>query len=283
MQESEVLSRRLSPEQGERLKLVARHVSDLFGSTGGGVPYLTYTDHYMGHVENLLQILNHLISEDAARRFNSMEVFVLYCAIYLHDIGLLSVDAREMELESIRREHHSLSRRYIYEHSQALALTSQEAELVASVCDAHNRPDLAHLEKIVSAGPWEIRLSFLAALLRLLDALDIDFSRTPALFSLRSDLPPELRKIWRVNRAVSAIEFKSRDATIILRVAPVIDEKPDSLLVLVRQRADEISKYLSSMSDQLEPNGVFYRKVDIVLDPELGFPRAGGGMEVSNV
>jgi hypothetical protein len=282
MQESELLSI-LSSEQAEKLNLIARHVSDLVMSWSGGAAFWTYTDHYMGHVENLIQILNHLTSEDAARHFNSMEVFVLYCAIYLHDIGLLSVDARQMEIESVRREHHLLSRRYIQSNFRLLALTAQEAELVATVCGAHKSPNLAHVAETLAAGPWKIRLRFLAALLRLLDVLDIDHSRTPPLFQLTSDPYPQLKEIWRVNRAVSGIQFRPQDATVILRVAPVIDEEPDSLLVLVRQRADEISRCLSSISDQLEPNGVVYRKVEIMLEPQLEFPRCDSGTEVGNV
>ena len=259
---------KLSSKQLHNIKLINQHISALIRNWKSEI---YYTNHYMRHAENLIIILNSLVSEDAIKKFNSMEVFILYCSIYLHDIGLLSVKEEEMNTERIRSEHHLLSQNYIKNNYLSMALSPMEAELIAYICEAHNINDINSVKKYSDMGPYPIRVRFLASLLRLLDELDIDYSRTSTSLLFIKDPSPQLNEILRINRAVSNIEFEVE--TIILHVVPTIDNNPNSLLILIKKHANRIADLHYGMWDELNQNGVIYREVEVMIDSHVEYQR----------
>jgi len=255
------LYEKLSPEYAGRIEAIKSHVALNVYNTSSKAAFYSYTDHYMGHAERLVQIANNLIPKESYKDFNSIEIFILYCAIYLHDIGMVVSRNTDIAPEQIRQSHGSLASSYIHEHHHGLALTLAESNVIAIICEAHNRSDLSNVPELTIVGPWGIRVSFLTALLRLLDVLDIDYARVPSVALLSMSIPPRIQEQWRANRAISDVIFNPLDATIVLRIALELDNNPDQLLHIIERLAAKIEKYLKELSHLLEPNGVVYRQV----------------------
>lgn len=178
-----------------------------------------YVDHGAKHCEGVVGQLCDMISDEVRNTMNSDEIFILLCSAWLHDIGLLmnaDEHGRQLQDHEIRDRHHELSRWLIISKHEILGLTdSNFAGIVAEVAYCHRRQvDIrTHFPCDTELlGNSKIRVRFLAALLRLADAMDLGRAPhiiTEHLWKLDQNEKKQalsLRK-WRACQLVKGIEY----------------------------------------------------------------------------
>lgn len=140
-----------------------------------------YTDHGRGHSYRIIENLTRIIPEKRLRQLQSGEKFILACAAWCHDIGMVinrkivvpnSSDPRVMEPwfqdiglikanikseqerasarvihndDVIRKWHHVLSEHFILDNYSVLGLEHPISRQVASICRFHSRQERTEL------------------------------------------------------------------------------------------------------------------------------------------
>jgi hypothetical protein len=169
-----------------------------------------YTSHDEKHAKRALEICEWLAGPALLSQLNAPELFVLFSAIYLHDVGMtLGPEERSAMEESskfqqfaetsgltpvealaewVRRVHHKRSGEIIRRtHADATGIPIRDAALAhatALVCESHGESDL---EDFNTYDPFyaygtsgkTICLPLLGVLLRLSDLLHVTQDRTP--------------------------------------------------------------------------------------------------------
>jgi hypothetical protein len=169
-----------------------------------------YTSHDEKHAKRALEICEWLAGPGLLGQLNAPELFVLFSAIYLHDIGMTLEPAERTAIERspkyqrfaetsgltivealaewVRRIHHRRSGEIVRStHANATGIPIRDAALahaVALICESHGESDL---EDFVKYDPFyaygtsakTICLPLLGVLLRLSDLLHITEDRTP--------------------------------------------------------------------------------------------------------
>jgi hypothetical protein len=154
-----------------------------------------YTSHGPDHSASIISNLEKLIPRDSWGEFSPLEILILLSSAWLHDIGMadyagelcaaVTEEERKRISHSIREQHAIRSEKYISNpiNYRRLLLDRPLAEIIGAICKAHiNEYDLRNLSS--KWGPirgyeeyGEVRVRFLAALLRLADALDMGHKR----------------------------------------------------------------------------------------------------------
>ena len=147
-------------------------------------PIVPYPPHGISHSEKLEELLDVLFPGEESDKVNEVfgdrEKFLLFAAIWLHDVGMYPQlfpddpnpstwsreDLEEWDREVLRKTHHERSERYILKNWENLGLEEGEAEILALICKYHRKS-----QKIPEYIDEKIRL--VIAYLRLLDALHI--------------------------------------------------------------------------------------------------------------
>jgi MoaA/NifB/PqqE/SkfB family radical SAM enzyme len=129
----------------------------------------------LDHSRKVEEYLNKLILDNVKKQMTTGEIFVLLCAVYLHDIG---------RLKTQKEGHEKAGHDEICSNFQKYEFDNRfEANVVAEVSYAH----ASEKEKSISSLPLDvgvesihpdtIDLQFLGALLRLADEIDNPFTR----------------------------------------------------------------------------------------------------------
>ncbi|MFX0139208.1 MAG: HD domain-containing protein, partial [Candidatus Hodarchaeota archaeon] len=161
-------------------------------------PHFTCHDirHSIAIIEILDDLCEDLLDDTNKLSLNYNEVFCLLASCYLHDTGMiLSKDTDEAKVKERRdienkpylsigdlrrREHHSRSAEYIFEHKKTLQLNIHLATIIGKICKGHRKVDLNDDEfNDVILTNEIVRVRLLAALLRLADELDLSYTRIP--------------------------------------------------------------------------------------------------------
>lgn len=169
-----------------------------------------YTAHDISHSMKALEICEWLAGEALINQLNAPELFVLFSAICLHDVGM-AVEPYELEsikeselyrefektsglspeealAEWVRRDHHLRSAiliRETYLKPDGVGIRDKGlAFATALVCESHCLKDLNDFNKYdpcsaVGTSGLTLRLPLLAILLRLSDVLHVTEDRTP--------------------------------------------------------------------------------------------------------
>lgn len=162
----------------------------------------SYTDHGSPHCENIFVYLGRLLPL-AHKKLEPNEAFVLFAAVYLHDIGmqcndmeifqLLGLDIKnntqgkynDKEQKIIRENHHKISAKWIEKAIEGkcpdLSPIIKEfcptlPGAIVKVVFYHAKEDYQKCERKYEIDP-DIRLKLLVMLLRLADELDIGADR----------------------------------------------------------------------------------------------------------
>jgi hypothetical protein len=169
-----------------------------------------YTSHDVSHCMKVAEICQWVAGKDTLATLNAQELFVLFCAICLHDIGMVvapderdsilaSVDFQcfaescplsetEALAEWVRRSHHQRSADFIRRlHNAAGGLCIPDpalANAVALICESHgerNLDDCARYDPFHAYGTdrTTLCLPLLGVLLRLSDVLHVTADRAP--------------------------------------------------------------------------------------------------------
>jgi len=184
-----------------------------------------YTDHGIEHSEAVIRKLGDLIQENLLGSkpdsiLNPYSVFILLASAYLHDIGMQAQkfskkhesikEYENWDLESIREFHHKISSEWIREEYSSLEIREEDAYWISRIAEGHN----VKLKLETDRFPIEYRIDyqnicihprFLAALLRLADALHIAFDRINAKELRIRELPLDSKLEWWLHYYVSGV------------------------------------------------------------------------------
>lgn len=190
----------------KELEPIIHTVKGLAKSDRPGFYY--YTCHGIEHLESCINILKELLQvldthiSDFQEKLNAQERFLLTLSIYLHDIGMF-LDLTDDELEEVKSDekdeyirdtHHKRVKIFLEEYDQTLetllkrqAFSSDEITDIYLICKGHGEDDL-------SVYPGKVKK--LAALLCLVDVLDISKNRAPVDFLRYNFQKMDLESKW---------------------------------------------------------------------------------------
>jgi len=215
-----------------------------------------YTDHSVTHSERIIARLDGLTSGIMTTdgRLSPAEVLVLLSAAYLHDIGLQDERFANADLETVRADHPAVTAELVYRatedpaHAVNLGLPKDPGlvEAVALVAKGHHQVDLsaAEYDPLILGGET-VRLRLLAALLRLGNALDIDYRRVDLETIKLLVLPPASQLDWWTCYYVSGVSIVDEYIKIAYRLPRT---RPDYGYLIVPW----VEKNIHSTLDDLE-------------------------------
>lgn len=229
-----------------------------------------FTDHGVAHCENIISILDRMVLVDVKEKMDEYEIFLLFCAEWLHDIGML-VKKKGESLDQVRATHHQRGRQLIRTGLNQIGLTDNERYIVGEMTYYHRKTeDLGEAKEMIeiqhNSKTSKIRLRFLCALLRLADACEIAHARSSRELVDIAGINDEARFHHEAHLHVSAVGFDpiTHEISVFLRVK---DQKDANLLT--NFLTSNLEKELSSVKETLKENGIDYStvKCDITIDP----------------
>jgi hypothetical protein len=204
----------LSPKLEARLGELRTSVSSL-------LQYVTrstadYTNHGIAHSEEVERLLREVVElcNNRERKCNisPLEGYLLLSSAWLHDIG--NVRGREKHNESTCLLLDKLVGKYIW------GIEADTVELLRWICYAHPRKiRLGKVPKSVQLR-GSIKLRFLSALFRLIDASDMASRRAPfAVFlGIEDQLDDESKEYWKSHPAIMDVSFREETREIVVTV-----------------------------------------------------------------
>jgi hypothetical protein len=220
-----------------------------------------FTDHSIKHSERILENASALLKLGNIE-LNDAEIFILKCAIALHDIGMITdnyIDNKNLltpddKLEQIRKEHHIYSYNYIKDNYTKLHLgsTQEFVDIIAEVAKNHRKTDLDKVDKIKPIGSYNIRLKLLSAILRLSDCLDYDYRRVNMERYKDFSMKPKSRALWYCNYYIQAVRIEEHKINIIFRFPEVYENNNIENCIInyietdIKKQVDEVYNILAS-------------------------------------
>jgi hypothetical protein len=157
-------------------------------------------DHGPEHIQRVLEYLDRLLGEHA-KDLSDLELYLLLCAVLLHDQGLLLG----------RQDHPRASQRLIRLPEYRNYFEKIEAEYLGRIVAAHSgageiEREFKGYKDRESVGGCLIRPRYLASLLRLADELDEDYRRAKWRIFDKIFLPEDSLIYWLVNLTIASVE-----------------------------------------------------------------------------
>jgi hypothetical protein len=185
-----------------------------------------FTDHSVSHSDRMVEYVDKLIEpiQNNSRKITDKELFILYAACYLHDIGMgyekagntrtiadleLEQDWKDLSEESrrdyLRKYHHKISAELVlrsttnYDRPINIQLNQEDKpEYIAYLCEAHCMEINSDEYKTLIKHYPNIRLPVLSGLLRIADIIDESRRRAEPAKEKVLDLElPEQIHWWR--------------------------------------------------------------------------------------
>jgi hypothetical protein len=212
-----------------------------------------YNDHGPGHSKAVLRILDDLLEDVSLKngnnRLNEYECFTLYAAAWCHDLGMLKREEEDFKdwdfCEHVRETHPARTAVYLYDNWKDMGILNVvEAVLLGNICEAHgssgNVNPLPPKQNIFLPGEKHtIRPSFLAALLKLADALDADEKRLPSeSYRENPEIPDKSRKEYWKHEVVQDVNVNHKDKKIYVQML-VTKEYPFNVTVEVKKKLED--------------------------------------------
>jgi hypothetical protein len=160
---------------------------------------------------------------------NDYEYYLLYTAAYAHDIGMLPQktngeyeDYTKQEIvEEARKVHSVRSAEHIEKNWREMGVLEKTHSVhLAEICKAHSsKVDINKIPEragsVIDGEKVEIRWRFLAALIRLADALDADHNRIPPEFITKdAKLSEKTVEEYRKHESVQKVTVSHKDERI---------------------------------------------------------------------
>lgn len=212
-----------------------------------------FTDHGISHSERIINLQNDLL-EGTTINLNQKERFILLAADFLHDIGMQFPKYAELEYKKeytfeekgkVRENHNKTSAKLIEESVSenppiklGFELCRDYAHYIAIVSEYHRDLDLNQLSDKANGS---IRLPLLAAILRLCDELDADFSRVKMEVLKLKDIPTESKFHWWLHHYVENISIKNSIIEVSFRIPEVY--KKTLIEKVIKQKVISSIKY----------------------------------------
>lgn len=267
----------LSIENIKRLDFIKSHVDNLWKEHKASYHFFTPHDysHSVGvkkKIEQLLPAIKHnTLCED--------EYFVLSCAIFLHDVGMIpNLNEKKQKYEIInkdqyiklRDEHHLRSQEYVENNYDKLGLQYDEARAVGILCKFHRKK--VNISSCKNLLP-KYRCRLLSSLLRISDALHVDNSRVEEykyLYNLflsmgmpRSSEFHWLKSFWIRDIEIIPNDFKAKIHFYLSNDESYIDDQE----LIINHAIDEIAEEIESCINVLNEEGIiFSTNIDYTCD-----------------
>lgn len=229
------------------------------------------TDHGPQHYANVESNLTLLLSDEIKDQLAPEEVFLLLCAVHFHDIGLLSKKEAGEDWQSTRREHVIRSFDYLDEYYADWGFNRFEAYVLKYICLGHGDDRLYQVPETQVIGRTQVRVRFLAALLRLADELDLDYTRVSRYIRQLRAIPADSLNHWLKHDAISGVWIDARSWTIAVYAMP---EKPEHKAIIDELVGKKVQQELDYVRPILESHGLYYRRIDLVYTDSSAWPGA---------
>ena len=183
-----------------------------------------FTDHSVAHSDSLARYVDDLILplQATEQMLSEDELFILYAACYLHDIGMQHGKANETKViadlnlltswkdlnpqqhsELIRQHHAAISAEMVRTSLNATApvigiqlTVDYFPTYIAALCEGHTLPtESARYKALTQPGP-KLRIELLSGLLRIADILDLSRRRANRARTLTLALSLESQTHW---------------------------------------------------------------------------------------
>ncbi|MBP5216281.1 MAG: hypothetical protein J6038_00410 [Bacilli bacterium] len=245
-----------------------------------------FTDHTELHTLSVIDFCNQLIGEQL-EKLNADEIYSLLMGAYFHDTGM-GVSHKDYEEfsklidygdyflthdkdkapEIIRNFHNEYSGLFIHKYARFFDFPSKEHEFaIIQISRGHRKTDLWDTMQYppalkVPGSENTICLSYLSALLRLADEIDVTAARnSKALYDLD-----------KVMEEIDLIEFMKHDATRGLDITPeefvvyvsTEDEKIYQGMIVVVGKMQKTLDYCRSVVHDLTPYRITQERVSLV-------------------
>lgn len=212
------------------------------------------------HYVSVHRIVDKLVPAAKLQNYMEIKVFVLLCAIYLHDVGKI--------YSAGRGEAHHAERglEAIVSAATELNLSEPEALAIGYVVQAHGPDPISQLPELRGISPFgEVRVPYFGSLLRLADDLDMCFTRAPVPARRLVSPDEEIVGKWDLRRCVDNVTIDPETWTIEVQTTPHTAEEYSSLLREVESinaRLAEARPYLQATPDV----GLYYKVLDVRTD-----------------
>jgi len=235
--------------------------------------YAEYTDHSLEHARRTTEQLAMMIPDQVLKKMLPLEIFILLCSAWLHDIGLLwkrlGKDQEPRDYSEIRRRHHELTQKWVGENWGILipALPPAVTERIADVCFCHRKSvniEEVFPQEFVYIGTDKVQVWLLSALLRLADAMDTDTRRAPELIVDIHGLREESEREWRKCRLIEGIGYDPKRGTILVTSRGVGDEVSKDLFL---EKCKDLYTEFYSVRDILLRYGIRYSSMILRMPP----------------
>jgi metal-dependent HD superfamily phosphatase/phosphodiesterase len=175
-----------------------------------------YTDHGASHSEELDRLVQLVVqmcnSKNRKCNISPLEEYLLLCASWLHDIGNLR--GREKHNETTCSLIKKLAGKHIW------GIIDGTKEYLSWICFAHSRE--VKLDKVKETVELKgtIKLRYLSALFRLIDASDMASRRAPTCVfeAIADQLSNESKQYWKTHQAISDVCFREDSQEILVTV-----------------------------------------------------------------
>jgi hypothetical protein len=218
------------------------------------------TDHGEQHYRNLETNLSLLLPDEMKQHLAVEELFVLLCAVHFHDVGLLSEHYTDEPWTSVREDHVNRTYDYLHEFYEDWGLNRFEAYAIKNICLGHSGDTLYDLPEDSVIHRTLVRIQFLAALLRVADELDLDYTRVSPFILRLKQIPEESLKHWKKHEEIGGVLIDSKSWTIEVRAMPMSEEGRTIIESLVEQKLQSELEYVRPI---LEKHGLYYRQVTV--------------------
>jgi hypothetical protein len=237
-----------------------------------------FTSHGPDHSEAIIENVEKLIPEKDWRNFSSLEILILLCSAWFHDVGMSDFEGKISEcsneeerrnLSNFIRESHSLrSENYVTNSNnyRRLLLDPAVAEVIGCICKAHVEYDLMKLKS--KWGPihgyekyGEVRVRFLAALLRLADACDLGYKRVKEVLITVYDIPKNYAEsIPHLDGALLVTDVLVMGREIVVQAVPRNKEQQKFVEFVTKELEEDFTSVKGVLRDS-KTNGF-----DVLLD-----------------
>lgn len=250
------LLREKSPEHYTRYAYIKQLARSQFQEYATLVGYLT--NHGPRHYQNLENNLDRLLPDDLKNQMAVEEIFLLLCAVHFHDVGLLSEMYPGESWPEVRKDHVNRSYDYIHDYHEKWGLNRVEAYPLKNICLGHSGDTLFTLPEETALHNARIRIRFLAALLRIADELDLDYTRvSPTIIDLKR-IPEDSLRHWEKHRDIGGVLIESKSWTIEIHALPANEESKAIIKELVEQK---VQRELDHVSPIFKEYQLYYRQV----------------------
>ena len=260
-------------KSAENVQMYCQKLLDHFHASDD-IYFRFFTNHASLHSQTILKRLKELLFDLKLK--NDYEYYLLYTAAYAHDIGMLPQKTnggyedytKQEVVEKARKEHSVRSAEHIKKNWREMGILEKTHSVhLADICKAHSSkvdiniiPERA--ECVIDGEKVGIRWKFLAALIRLADALDADYNRIPPEFIIKDvKLSEKAVEEYLKHESVQKVTVSYKDRKIYVDLL-----LPDE--GVMREIKKELKKHLvaefESVKGIINGNGIRIEKIEFL-------------------